>query len=213
MPLTGRPAALQAPWPTAVGAMKGINGAGVGRGTGVFGAGDVEGVVTGLVVVVGGLTRAGVPLPHAAQIRARKSTRADAASRALTEPGAVTLPSTPGLGHKVRDHTRPIRATDCAPQCHSLIVEWAHRSQLVTCPGRDRRPVCSLTARASSTDVSLDPWTGPPSVSLCVLSRGKGGITDSDGGQDGVETLPPMCGPSPGLTQRRIASRPRCRAR
>lgn len=111
MPSTGRPAALQAPWPAAVGAVKGANGAGVGRATGVFGAGEVEGVVTGLMVVVGGLTRAGVPLLHAAQIRARQSTKADAVSRALTEPGAVTSSTrvgcrsrgSPSLWHHTRE--------------------------------------------------------------------------------------------------------------
>jgi hypothetical protein len=56
MPLIGRPAAVHVPSPTAAGELKGVSGAGAGRGTGAFGAGDVELVVAGVVVavVVGG---------------------------------------------------------------------------------------------------------------------------------------------------------------
>src|SRR5271157_6012093 len=92
MPPTGRPAAVQAPSPAGAGGLKGVNGAGVGRGTGVLGTCEVEVVVAGMVVVVvvgarGGLVpdrpedvacaapRTGVPLVHAARSRARQSRR------------------------------------------------------------------------------------------------------------------------------------------
>jgi hypothetical protein len=54
MPLTERPAAVQAPSPAAAGEVKGINGAGARSETDVFGACDVELVVAGVVVVVVG---------------------------------------------------------------------------------------------------------------------------------------------------------------
>jgi hypothetical protein len=52
MPLTVRPAAVQAPSPAGADAVKGISGTGFGRGTGVFGACEMEVVVAGIVVVV-----------------------------------------------------------------------------------------------------------------------------------------------------------------
>jgi len=52
MPFTGRPAAVQEPSPTCAGEVKGLKVAGAGRGTGAFGACDVEVLVAGVVVVV-----------------------------------------------------------------------------------------------------------------------------------------------------------------